>query len=236
MFKKGIPLSYFAWAALVVPLLTSHLSYLIAASYEHVPWCLPYWENCTSISATGRNLPEKLFFKFGMIFTAFNAMLLWWCAGQWFRQYGLDQFSRSRRAMQLLGVLAALFLIQYTMALGEVGGAYRLLRRTGVILTFSFTYIAQVLMTRLVGEVARLQASKRLDDLHRAMLVLLVVLLATGIFSLVLDVLLGPAYDRFEDAFEWGMALMLYLYFGLLARVWHRQPMNLLVGRVPGGA
>ena len=42
----------------LLPLVCVHTTYLIAASHGHVPWCVPYWDSCTSISATGRQLPE----------------------------------------------------------------------------------------------------------------------------------------------------------------------------------
>ncbi|HKJ05791.1 MAG TPA: hypothetical protein VJ974_09355 [Geopsychrobacteraceae bacterium] len=227
--RKGILLSCLAWATLLLPLFTTHLCFFISASYEHIPWCNPYWDQCVSISATGRQLPEKLIFKSGMITTAFISLLLWWGAGQWCLLSFGDKFSRSRKAMQVLGLLAALFLIQYTLALGEAGNAYRMLRRTGVILTIAFTFISQVLMTRFIGVMIQEQGKRCLVRLHQAMLTLLVVLLTTAMFSLVLDVMLGSAYKNIDDAFEWIMVLMLYLYFGLLASVFHRQPLRLRV-------
>jgi len=227
---KGIPLSYLALAALILPLLTTHLCYLISANFNQVPWCVPYWDSCTSISATGRQLPAKLIFKSGMTATAFISMLLWWCAGQWCHLSGIEGSDRSRRAMQVLGILAALFLVQYTMALGEVGDAYKVLRRTGVVLTFAFTFIAQLLLTRFVGEMVHRQNKRNLLKWQRAMLILLVVLLSTAMVSLILEAAFAGSYGSLDNAFEWVMALMLNLYFALLAVVWHKERMELKIG------
>ena len=39
----------------VAPIVFIHLTYLISAAQGYVPWCIPYIDSCTSISATGRH-------------------------------------------------------------------------------------------------------------------------------------------------------------------------------------
>ena len=51
----------------LLPLVCIHLCYLVAANLGHIEWCVPYLENCTSISATGRKYPEFFIFKGLMI-------------------------------------------------------------------------------------------------------------------------------------------------------------------------
>ncbi len=45
------------WVCALLPFITTHASYLIAASHGHVEWCIPYWDASTSISATRRQMP-----------------------------------------------------------------------------------------------------------------------------------------------------------------------------------
>jgi hypothetical protein len=220
---RGLPLHYIALAAALLPFITIHVSYLVAASAGHVEWCVPYWDSCTSISATGRQLPEKIWFKSGMIPAALATMLLWWCAADWRKRAAPTHHSVALAAMPLLGLIAACSLILYTAALGEEGGAFRLIRRAGIVLSFAFTFISQTLLTRLIGELAHLRADAWLQRRYHQLLALLLLLLTVGIVSVILDGMLGADYDRIEDAFEWVMALMLNLYFVMLAQVWRRE-------------
>ena len=47
-------LSFVPVVVALLPLAAIHLCYLLAAYLGHVPWCLPYVDSCTSISAAGR--------------------------------------------------------------------------------------------------------------------------------------------------------------------------------------
>ena len=213
----GIPLHYLAWAAALLPFITIHLSYLLAASHGQVEWCNPYWDSCTSISATGRQLPAKLWFKVSMIPAALVTLLLWWCVWDWRRQAAPTNFRKSLQFMPVLGSLAAVFLILYTGALGEEGDAYRQVRRSGVTMAFAFTYLSQLLLVRLLGELGAQHADAHLQAWYRRLLGLLIFLLGVGLLSVVLDLSLGEDYELVEDAFEWIMALLLNLYFAGLA-------------------
>ena len=222
---EGIPLAWLAWCAALLPLLTTHTTYLVAANYEWVDWCVPYWDSCTSISATGRQLPAKYVFKLGMIPAVLLTALLWWTLLQWGRNMG----ARSSIWMPALGAVAALCLILYTLALGEVGDSYRLLRRIGVVFAFAFTFIAQVLFTRLTLMLSLRHPDLGLVRYYQWMLRLQLVLLAIGITSVILDGVLGDAYDAIEDAFEWWMALLLNGYFLLVARMLQKSGAALVV-------
>lgn len=219
MIKRyGLPLHHLAWAVALLPILTVHISYLLAASYGQVEWCVPYWDSCTSISATGRQMPAKFVFKMGMIPAALLTVVFWWGLWRWC-QFVLAQ--KDTLVMPILGSLAAVFLIQYTLALGEVGDGYRFLRRTGVVLTFALTFIAQVLFVRRLKSLSQKVLEYRVWYLR--MIRLLLLLLAIGMTSVMLDAVLGDAYDKIEDAFEWWMALFLNGFFILVAVMLRRQ-------------
>lgn len=225
-----------AWVCALLPLATTHGSYLLAAVHEQVPWCIPYWDSCTSISATGRELPAKYLFKLGMMTTALMTAMLWWCLWRWGRVLAESRSGTASSkpesiangmAMPIIGTAAAISLLLYTLALGEVGEGYRFLRRTGVVLAFALTFIAQVLFLRLVGALSAVPELGCLRRYYRAMLWLLVSLLLVGITSVILDAALGDRYDQMEDAFEWWMALMLNGFFIHVARVLKKRKVNL---------
>lgn len=190
----------------LLPLLCIHITYIVAASHGHVDWCNPYWDSCTSISATGRQLPEKLVFKFIMIPAGILAILFWWLVQQW-----LEQVQQRRSgAMQWLGSIAGLFLILYVVALGE-GRDYQSLRRIGIILFFSLTFLAQLLFLYQLSRVDR-----RFTSIQRKVFVwqkaMAATLLGIGITTVILDLIYSD-YDSIEDAFEWVMMLFIVAQF-----------------------
>lgn len=210
-------LAWLAALAACLPFLTIHVSYLLAASQGHVPWCFPYLDSCTSISATGRQAPEKYWFKGMMIPAALLTAWFWWQLQRWLQTRSGPVLASRLRAMWVLGLLAALFLILYTLALGEAGDSFRRMRRIGVTLSFAFTYLAQLLCTHALGVLARDSQDSRLHTWHRRLLALMLLLLGIGLFSVALDAWMGNGYDVVEDAIEWILALLLNLYFAGLA-------------------
>jgi hypothetical protein len=53
-----------------------------------MPWCIPYIDSCTSISATGREPPAFFVFKALMIPAAMLLMAYWLLNARWLRQLG----------------------------------------------------------------------------------------------------------------------------------------------------
>jgi len=66
----------------ILPTAVININYLIAASEGYVPWCVPYWDSCTSISATGQEGSAFFFFKSTMIPIAFIYLWYWKLADQ----------------------------------------------------------------------------------------------------------------------------------------------------------
>ena len=208
MQKPRLSLVSLAWPAALLPFITIHVSYILAASQGHVEWCMPYWDACTSISATGRQMPEKLWFKLGMLTAAGVTALLWWQLGRSTGKSG---------TMVILGILACVFLTMYTLALGVEGDTYQRIRRIGITLSFAFTFLAQLLYTRFLGQRSKSSHDPLTFGWSRFLLGLITALLIIGILSVVLDAALGERYDDYEDAFEWILALLLNSWFAGLA-------------------
>lgn len=215
-------LARFALLTAALPFLCVHLSYLLAASQGHVPWCVPYWDSCTSISAAGRELPEKLLFKLLMMPAGMCAIAFWWGVRQWLRL----RLRCNSLAVALLGSLAAGFLLLYVVALGE-SNEYRWARQSGIILSFALTYLAQLLFLyharRSAGLLDHVERRVLSWQLRGALLVL-----AIGVGSVLLDV--GYAhYDAMEDAVEWILMLCLVLQFASHYWLWRAADLKLQV-------
>lgn len=213
-------------AAALVPFLAVHACYLVAASQGHVDWCNPYWDGCTSISKTGRKVPEYYLFKAAMIPAAVLMILHWRHCGRWLAGAEPDP-SRSARIIPWLGLVCGVFLIIYTVALGHRGDEFRLARRIGVILHFSMAYLAMLLFTARLAELRRSGRVAVSGRLYAGMWCCCVLALGIGIVHNIAEAI-DPRYDDWEDAVEWNVALCINLHYFLVARLWFtvypRQP------------
>lgn len=208
----------------LLPFVCVHLTYLIAASHGHVDWCVPYWDSCTSISATGRQLPEKLVFKFIMLPTGVLILLFWWVANQWLTVAG----GQRSRAMQLTGSVAALFMMLYVVALGEAGDAYRAMRRIGIILFFSLSFVAQLIFLKRYNDTVagKIPLHQRIVSWQRRAAGML---LAIGMTTVILDMTYAR-YDDIEDAFEWVMMLFVVAQFCSHYPLWRSVGLRVEIG------
>lgn len=216
----------FALMTGLLPLICIHLTYLLAASHGHVGWCVPYWDSCTSISATGRQLPEKLVFKFIMLPLGLMIIAFWWLADRWLILSGY----RATRTMRYTGSIAALFLMLYVAALGEAGQTYQGLRRIGITLFFSLSYVAQLLfLARFANRPASsaLQFRVYLWQKRSAVTLLLI-----GLTTVLLDAVYAD-YDAIEDAFEWVMMLFVVGQFCSHYWLWRDSGLRLDCGVTP---
>ena len=210
----------------LLPFLAVHAAYLLAAGSGYVEWCMPYIDSCTSISATGRRPPASFVFRGVMLPSAMLMMLFWWL--HWFWLERMHSRVRSRHAMLALGWVACIGLVLYVTVLGEVGDLWRLQRRIGTVLFFSFTFLAQLLLAgmlrNLTDNPVALAVGGRLLRLCR-------IILLIGLFSVLMQLLSEDWHDRIEDAIEWQLALLLQLNFLLTAGLWRRGDWRLVFRR-----
>ncbi len=195
----------------LLPIIAIHTTYLVSAWQGYVPWCFPYFESCTSISATGRDGAAFYIFKGTMIPAAVLLMLYWYLAHQWLRQLG-DSPMASQTIM-VIGVTGAVFLIVYTVALGAAGDTMRLQRRIGIIFYFALTFLSQLLVVWRMGKL-RLRENTR-----NILYALCATALAIGLTTIGLDLAISN-YDDYEDAFEWILALLVHLFFLVTVVTW----------------
>ncbi|MGO1461982.1 MAG: hypothetical protein ACTHYN_07900 [Marinobacter sp.] len=112
-----------------------------------------------------------------------------------------------------LGLVAAVALAAYTLALGHEGEGFNLTRRIGVVLYFSLTYIALLLISSALRDHPRWHRS------GNRLLWLSEVTLAVGIVSVILSAVAPDLYSRIDNAFEWVLAL-LWRQSSFRARLW----------------
>ncbi len=216
-----------ALTAALLPFIAVHATYLVAASHGLVDWCNPYYDSCTSISATGRKPPASYLFRATMLPAAVVMMAYWWLNFAWLRALWRDHGDRpagyrsvgGARWMLCLGILACVGLILYVTVLGERGDAWALQRRVGTVLFFSFTYLAQLLLARQLL-LLRAQLPPLVPRLLALMLFVCAILLAAGLLTVVIDAWDEAYYETVEDAFEWVLSLLLQANFLLGYFVW----------------
>ena len=194
----------------ILPTLAININYFIAAGEGYVPWCVPYWDGCTSISATGRHGTGYYFFKATMIPIALLYLHYWLqCSAR------LERSGKHRQWIRYLGLLAVLALLMYVLALGAAGDSFRLIRRIGIIFFFCLTYLCQLLVIHRLDN----PGVKRPGVLWQQRLCLLI--LGIGILTLFLDAFLSN-YADYEYSFEWTIALLVHGNFLLAAHSWRQ--------------
>lgn len=220
MLSAAVPSLSPAWLALMIgllPIAVVHLCYAISVQAGHVPLCVPYVEGCTSISRAARHGLANHLFKAAMLPVAGLMLVYWIVAAQWLRTLGTPRPKRIA-AMQILGLIGALFLILYATFLGVDGDTYRWLRRYGVTVYFSFTVLAQLLMASVLDR----------GLLRRTLVALCAAMLLLGLASIPLQHLVDDR-DAALNALEWAYALLMSLGFAAVGAAWMRRRMRLNV-------
>ncbi len=211
---RYIPLWQLALAAALIPFLTIHVTFAVAVLEGYISWCIPYWDSCTSISRTGRYGTAYFIFKGAMLPAALLGVLFWWLNSLWLQQLGAP--GRGQFWIRWLGLVACVALAAYTLALGHEGEGFNLIRRIGVVLYFSLTYIAQLLISSALRDHPRWHQS------GQRLLWLSGVTLAVGILSVILTVAVPDLYSQVDDAFEWVLALLINLHALWVALLWRQ--------------
>ena len=202
MNLRAVPL-----ATALLPAVAVHVCYIVAVEQGHISRCIPYLPDCVSISATVRHSPEIVVFRAAIIPTAGLMMIYWRLSLAWLEALG-TQKATLNRAMAWLGMTAALGLFLYSSVLGEVGDLYRQQRRLGMILFYILTYLAQLSMTVQIAAVVRMRGLPVSPTTYRSLVATCGAATMVGAASL-LSWAFYDDYRRYEDAFEWGITLLL---------------------------
>lgn len=220
MTGRRIRLDALAWVAALLPLAAAHAAYVISASQEAVPWCLPHIEGCTSISRAARSTSAaSVVYKALVLPYSVVVALFWWRAGAWLREVAPGR-RRTQLALFPLGLVAALATAMYAVALGVEGELHQWIRRYGINVGFGFTFIAELLLTAAIAREPRVP-----EVLRRAMVGMCAAMLALGVASIPLQFLSG-SHGNAVNAIEWTYGVLMLCFFPLIGAAWRRTALS----------
>ncbi len=213
---RRVRLDALAWTAALLPLVAAHAAYLISASLDAVPWCLPHIEGCTSISRAARSTAAaSAVYKVLVLSYSLVVPLFWWQAGAWLREVAPTR-RRTQLALLPLGLVAALATAMYAAALGVDGELHQWIRRYGINTGFGFTFIAELLLAAALAREPRVP-----QPLRRAMVGMCAAMLALGVASIPLQFLTGSHGDAL-NAIEWNFGVLLLSFYAVAGTAWRR--------------
>lgn len=203
----------------ILPLLATNGVYLLSTYEGFVPWCLPYIDGCTTISQAARNGNAIFIFRAVMIAYAVLLIWFWLYAKQWLTLF-YGHSTKVANVILWLGIIAAISLIIYIDFLGTTGEINRFMRRYGIMVFFTFTPLAQLLMLRQHYDILQSHPNSTIQPrvLHYQ-LVIILLMLFIGIISAVLDISQIKTYES-ENIVEWNFSLLLNMYFIGMIFIW----------------
>ena len=220
MTPTRVPFAAVAWLCALLPLVASHAAYLISATLEAVPWCVPHLEGCTSISRAARSTAPAIVLYKGLILPySVLVALFWWRAAVWLREVRPER-RKSIRALPLLGLVAALGTASYTFVLGVDGDFIQFVRRYAINVGFGFTVLAQLLLAAAIANEPRVP-----QGLRRAAVGLCLAMVLLGLASIPLQ-FLTSSRDAMLNAIEWTYGVLMLCFFPVIgaAEVRSRAP------------
>lgn len=204
----------------LLPLLASNAVYFLSAFEGSVPWCNPYIDGCTTISKAARSGNSIFIYRASMI--AYSLLLIWfWIYVQQWLKLIYEHKTKAASIILWLGIIGALFLIVYIDFLGTTGEVNRFMRRHGIMVFFTFTPLAQLLLLYQHYKILPSLPAGTLKPrvLHYQLMVLLLMLIIAYV-SIILDVRHIKTYES-ENIVEWNFSLLLNMYFLGMAFIWN---------------
>jgi len=200
----------------LLPLVAATLAYWLSIRLDIVEICNPLVDGCTSISRAARHgLPNHLFRALVLPAAALQA-ICWLMCGSWLRSVGAAP-SRLLRALPVLGLAAAVFLVLYGTFLGVEGAAYRWMRRYGVVVYFGATCVSMLIVSDAVYRLAP----------TRSFIARALVAFSVGLPLLGLANAFAPLFGlneagvtALQNSTEWWGGLLFTLFFFALAWLW----------------
>jgi hypothetical protein len=211
MFIRGLPL-----ITAILPLVGINIAYWVGVEHGNLPSCIPYFDGCTSISATGRYPPGDRLFRAVMLPHSAWLVLTWYFAAHWLRS--VKPGTRADRTILVAGVVGAIALIIYISYLASNDPFYEVMRRYGIYFYFLGTAVAQLALTLALGR----------SRLQRAMFWIIVTPFCLGLFNFAQKAVMSPL-NNFENRIEWVSAVLMQVWFVLLYLAWRRSRFDLLV-------
>jgi hypothetical protein len=213
---RRVSFALLAWLAALLPLVASHAAYLISASLEAVPWCVPHLEGCTSVSRAARSTaPAIVLYKSLLLPYSVVLVVFWWQAGRWLREVAPAR-RRTQRVLLPIGLVAGIATATYTAALGTDGEVQQWIRRYAINVGFGLSVLAELLLAAALAREPRVPQA-----LRRALVGLCAAMLALGLASIPLQFLVD-ARDAAVNAIEWTVGVLMLVFYPLAGAAWRR--------------
>ena len=193
----------------IVPVIGVAAAYWLNVQAGVLPSCMPLWDGCVSISATGRYMPGGMPFRAVLLPQAAFLVILWWLSIEWLKN--VLPTSRHRHAIMISGVVGALALIIYATFLGTKQPFYEFMRHIGIYFYFLGTALSQLLLTIAMPT----------SRLRTAMLWVIGTPFGLGLVNLAQKLVLSNP-DRIENSIEWTSAILMQFWFVLLYVAWRK--------------
>jgi hypothetical protein len=203
----------------VLPLIVANVVYLLSAYEGNVPWCNPYFDGCTTISQAARSGNSIYIYRPTMF--AYCVLLIWfWVYTRKWLILVLGEVTKLSSTIMWLGIIGALFLMVYVDFLGTTGEVNRFMRRYGIMVYFTFTPLAQVLLLKLHYKALSTATSVTLKrPVLQFQLYVLLIMSIIGIASIILDVAQLKTYQN-GNIVEWTFGFLLNMYFAGMIFIW----------------
>ena len=212
----------------VVPVIAIFTAYWLGVRSGQLPSCMPLFDGCVSISATGRRPPGSFLFRAVQLPFAGILLVIWYFCEQWLLELD-NESSRVRiKIMFASGMMSALALVIYVTFLGSNEPIYEFMRRFGIYGYFLGVALAQLMTTITFYAHARSVRSVALTQLARLMLLVVALPFVLGILNLVLKSVLVDT-GSIENRIEWIVTLLAQSWYVLLYFAWRRTGFDVVV-------
>ena len=204
---------------IIFPLLASNGAYLQSAIDGWVSWCMPYIDGCTTISRAGRS-GDSIFLYRALVMT-YSVLLIWfWIYSKSWLSHLYGQPTKMARIIFWLGLTGALGLLIYIDFLGTSGEFNRMMRRTGAMLYFILTPLAQFLLLSQHYNISQKKPEVSIKPrVLQYQLIISLLMLIIAVISIFLVVTNNKTYES-ENIVEWNFSLLLNLYFIGMIFIW----------------
>ena len=152
---------------------------------------------------------------------AYGLLLIWfWIYSQHWLNLLYGQTTKVSQIILWLGITGALSLIVYIDFLGTTGEVNRFMRRHGIMIFFTFTPLAQLLILQQHYKILPSISKDTIKPglLHYQLIILLLMLIIAFI-SIALDINQTKTHIS-ENIVEWNFSLLLNLYFLAMFFIW----------------
>lgn len=203
----------------ILPLLAVNGAYLLSAYEGFIPWCNPYIDGCTTISRAARSGNSIYFFRVSMI--AYAVLLIWfWIYTKHWLNLLHGYTTKTSYVILWLGVTGMVSLIIYIDFLGTTGEVNRFMRRFGIIIYFTLTPLAQLLLLNQHYKILSKTPDAPISQKPlKYQLIILLLMLIIGIISIALSATQNKTYES-ENIIEWNFSLLLTMYFAGMIYIW----------------